>query len=194
MARKVGEQDVKHVVVDCDMVHITIVIIGNSLLQIPCEPNTMMREMPLKESSRIRWGRVVAAAVLSEALVIAVLVATTTAYRFLIAPGRTAAEYDAFGELAGYYMAPAAAGFATFFGALWVGRKLTSAFRVNGALVGVAAVVLTAGFLFAARPEDRLMYGVSYVLRMLGGYLGGAVAQRMSIRRLASLPTLGEAG
>src|SRR5580658_6314557 len=120
MARKVGEQDGKRVVVDCDMVHITIVIIGNSLLQIPCEPNTMMREMPLKESSRIRWGRVVAAAVLSEALVIAVLVATTTAYRFLIAPGRTAAEYDAFGELAGYYMAPAAAGFATFFGALWV--------------------------------------------------------------------------
>jgi hypothetical protein len=127
-------------------------------------------------------------------MVVAALIVITTTYRFLIAPGRTAADYDAFGDLAAYYVAPAAAGLAAFFGALWVGRKLTSAFRANGALVGVAAVVLTGGLLFAAKPENRLMYGVSYVLRILGGYLGGAVAQRMSSRQPASLSTLGEAG
>jgi hypothetical protein len=131
-------------------------------------------------SSRIRWGRVVVAAVLSEVMVVAALIATTTTYRFLIAPGRTAADYDAFGDLAAYYVTPAAAGLAVFFGALWVGRNLTSAFRTNGVLVGVAAVVLTGGLLFTAKPENRLMYGVSYVLRILGGYLGGAIAQRMS--------------
>jgi hypothetical protein len=75
---------------------------------------------------------------------------------------------------------PAAAGLAVFFGALWVGRKLTSDFGTNGALVGVVAVVLTGGLLFTAKPENRLMYGVSYVLRILGGYLGGEVAQRLS--------------
>ena len=45
MARKVREQDVKHVVVNCDMVHITIVVIGNRILQILCGRNTMMREV-----------------------------------------------------------------------------------------------------------------------------------------------------
>ena len=134
------------------------------------------------------------AAVLSEVAVVAILIVTTTAYRFLVAPGRAAAEYDAFGELAGYYVAPAAAGLATFFGALWVGRKLTSAFVANGVLVGAVAVVLTGGLIFVAKLEDRLMYGVSFVLRILGGYVGGAVAQRMSRRRPASITTLREAG
>ena len=60
--------------------------------------------MPLNGSSRIRWGRVLVAAVLSEVAVVAILIVTITAYRFLVAPGRAAAEYDAFGELAGYYV------------------------------------------------------------------------------------------
>jgi hypothetical protein len=147
----------------------------------------------MKGSSRIRWGRIVAAAVLSEAVVVIVLIVMTTTYRFLIAPGRTVVEYEAFGELAGYYVAPAAAGLATFLGALWVGRTLTSAFVANGILVGVTAVVLTGGLLFVAKPEDRLMYGVSFVLRILGGYIGGAVAQRMFSLRPESAPTQGDA-
>jgi len=149
--------------------------------------------MPLTESSRIHWGRIAIAAVLSEVLVIVILVVITTTYRFLIAPGRTAAEYSAFSELAGYYVAPTAAGLATLFAAVWVGRKLTSAFITSGILVGVAAVVLTGGFIFIAKPEDRLMYGVSFVLRIAGGYIGGAVAQRRFIRRPASVPAWREA-
>ena len=35
------------------------------------------------------------------------------------------------------------------------------------------------GLLFVAKPEERLMYGVSFVLRILGGYLGGVVAQSL---------------
>jgi hypothetical protein len=150
--------------------------------------------MPSKGSSRIRWGRVALAAVLSEVVVVAVLLLTTTAYRFLVAPGRTAAEYAAFSDLAGYYAAPAAAGLATFFGALWVGRKLTSAFVANGTLVGAAAVVLTGGLIFVAKPEDRLMYGVSFVLRILGGLIGGVVAQRICSQRPTSVPSWREGG
>jgi hypothetical protein len=41
MAREVGEQDVKHVIVNCDVVHITIVVISTSGLQILCEQNMM---------------------------------------------------------------------------------------------------------------------------------------------------------
>jgi hypothetical protein len=117
------------------------------------------------------------------------LLITIAVYRFLIAPNRTAADYEAFGQLAGYYVTPATAGVATFFGALWVCRRLTSGFVTNGSLVGVAAVVLTGGLFFVARPEDRIMYGLSYVLRILGGYVGGLVVQRMSSRWPAIAPS-----
>ena len=137
----------------------------------------------MKIDSGIRWGRVVVAALASEAVVVAILILITTVYRLLVAPGKSAAEYEAFADLAAYYVAPATAGFAVFFSALWATRKLTCAFIANGTLVGVTAVLLTVGFLFIAKPEDRLMYGVSFGLRILGGYAGGALAQRTSSRR-----------
>ena len=42
---------------------------------------------------------------------------------------------------------------------------------------GVAAVVLSAGFFFGARPEHRAMYLVSYALRLVAGGVGGVVSR-----------------
>ena len=128
----------------------------------------------------IRWGRIVLAALFSEVAVIAVLGIVIVSHRLLIAPGGSDADYQAFVSHASYYVAPMTAGIAVFFGALWAARRLTSGFLTNGTLVGVAAVILTVSFLFVAKPEERLMYGASYALRILGGYLGGVVAQRLS--------------
>jgi hypothetical protein len=136
--------------------------------------------------SRIHWGRAIAAALLSELTVIAILLAVILTYRFLIAPGRSSAEYRQFGELAGYYVAPAASGFAIFLSVYWMARKLTANFVVNGALVGVVAVILTASFLFGAKPEDRPMYIASFSIRILAGYLGGLAMKARFNRRLAS--------
>jgi hypothetical protein len=135
--------------------------------------------------SRIRWGRVIAAAVLSELGVITVLMAVTITYTFLISPGHGFADYQRFGERAGYYVAPVAGGITTFLSVLWLARRLTSHFILNGTLVGVAATVLTAGFLFGAKPEDRLMYLVSFAIRIVAGYLGGLAAQALFHRRRA---------
>lgn len=142
----------------------------------PGEHNTVV--MPLLARLHIRWGRVTLAALLSEVMVVAVLSAIIVSYRYLIAPGRTVADYRAFTDRASYYVAPVTAGLATFLAALWASRGLTMEFVANGTLVGTVAVVLTLGFFFAAKPEDRLMYGVSFLLRIIGGYLGGVVAQR----------------
>jgi hypothetical protein len=149
--------------------------------------------MTRTHGSQIRWGRVVAAAVLSEVLVMAAVTATMLTYRFLIAPGRTAAEYDAFTNSANSLVAPLAAGVAAFAAAVWACRKLTSAFVANGILVGAAAVILTGGLFFVARPEDRILYGVSYFLRIIGGWIGGAVAQRTSSTRPVHVPASGPA-
>src|SRR3954464_10065364 len=102
--------------------------------------------MSLLDSWHIRWGRVALAALLSEVMVVAVLSAIIVGYRYLIAPGRTAADYQAFTERASYYVAPATAGLATFLAALWASRGLTSGFVATGTLVGAAAVALTLGF------------------------------------------------
>ena len=129
--------------------------------------------------TKIRWGRVVLAAVLAEAAVILLLLAVVTVYSVVISPGLTTDEYDVFGQDAGYYVAPAAAAGATFLMVLWVARALDSGFVANGLMVGLVGVLLTVGFVFGARPEDRLMYGVSFALRIVGGYAGGIVAQRL---------------
>lgn len=129
------------------------------------------------DSLAIHWGRIAVAALLSEVAVVAVLSLIIVTHRYLVAPGRTKADYQAFVDRASYLVAPTAAGIAVFFSALWATRGLTSAFVANGTLVGIAAVVLTLGFFFSAKPEQRLMYGVSFALRILGGYLGGIVAR-----------------
>src|SRR5262245_53512555 len=87
----------------------------------------------LEKKTRILWGRVILAAFLSEVGVIAALMAVIGVHR-LAAPGRTAAEYQQFSDLAGYYVAPAAAGLAAFAAALWAVRRLTSDFIANGTL------------------------------------------------------------
>ena len=120
---------------------------------------------PSGQKARIRWGRVVLAAVAAEVAVILLIIAIS-----IIRPESR--------ESAGHYAAPPASALATFLMVLWVARKLESGFILHGILVGLVGVVLTAGFVFVAKPEDRLMYGVSYLLRIVGGYLGGVVARR----------------
>jgi len=120
--------------------------------------------------ARIRWGRVVLAAVAAEAAVILLIVAIS-----VIRPE--------LGEWAGYHVAPPASALATFLMVLWAARKLEAGFVLHGILVGLAGVALTGGFIFAAKPEDRLMYGVSFVLRIIAGYLGGVVAQKRKFER-----------
>jgi hypothetical protein len=136
----------------------------------------------LKEKTDIRWKRIVLAAFLSEVAVIGVLIAAMGVYR-LVAPGRSAEDYMAFGQVAGYYLAAPAAGVATFLFALWVTRPLASGFITNGVLVGVIATLLTLGFIFGARPEDRLMYIVSYLARIAAGYAAGLVANKRADQR-----------
>src|SRR5437588_12155592 len=99
----------------------------------------------------IRWGRIALAAFLAEVAVVLIIGAVILAHRLWIAPGQTEAEYRAFGELAGYYAGPAGGALMTFLFVLWVGRKLDSGFVLHGLLIGIAGVLLTAGFIVVAK-------------------------------------------
>lgn len=135
-------------------------------------------------TSRIRWARVIAAAVLSEVGVISVLFAAIAGY-MAVAPAMTDAQYASLGEDVGYYVAPTAGAVMTILAVLWATRRLTSGFILHGVLVGVLSVVLTVGFIFGARPDHRVMYIIAFGLRILGGYAGGVAAQWMFNTRTA---------
>jgi hypothetical protein len=136
-------------------------------------------------TSRIRWGRVLIAAVMSDAGVIALLFAAITTYTSMT-PGLTDDQYYALGEDIGYYVAPTAGAILTALSVLWAARRLTSAFVLHGVLIGVVATLLTVGFIFGARPEHQVMYIVAFGLKIAGGYVGGLVAQWRFNGRTAS--------
>jgi hypothetical protein len=136
-----------------------------------------------RKRSNIRWGRVVLGAVLSEVAVILLLLGITQAYSIAIAPGLTQAQYSEFAQRAGYYVAPTAGAISTFLMALLLTRRLSSSFVANGTLMGIVGVLLTVGFAVSAKPEDRLMYGIAFILRIAAGYLGGLTSLKLSNRR-----------
>ena len=140
-------------------------------------------------TSRIRWGRIMVAAILSEVGVIGVLFAAIAAYT-LATPSVSDAQYSSLGEEVGYYVAPAAGALMTFLAALWATRGLTSAFVAHGTLVGIAGVLLTVGFIVGARPDHRVMYVIAFALRLVGGYVGGVVAERRSTAKAAAPETV----
>ena len=129
---------------------------------------------------RTYWKRVIAAAILSEVGVFAALFASFGVY--WLATGTTLHTIlnSSRGEDISYYVAPPAAFLMTVLAVLWASRPLTSAFVRHGVLIGIVAVVMTFGFIFGARPEHSFMYVVSFGLRIAGGYVGGAIAQRRS--------------
>jgi len=127
-------------------------------------------------TSRIRWGRIILAALMSEAGVILVLLASIAGYT-LFTPSITDAQSATLGEDIGYYVAPATGAVTTFLAVLWATRRLTSAVVAHGALVGLLSMLLGVGFIFTARPDHRAMYIVAFVLRILGGYAGGLFVQ-----------------
>ena len=127
------------------------------------------------------------AAVMSDLGVIALLFAVDHGLRARHT-ALTDAQYNSLGEEVGYYVAPTAGAILTALSALWVARRLTSAFVLHGVLVGVVGAALTVGFIFGARPDHRVMYLISFGLRIAGGYVGGLVAQWRFNARTGSAP------
>ena len=126
---------------------------------------------------RTHWKPVIIAAILSEVAVMAALFAAFFVYMLV-----TGTTWDTMnnsrGEEIAYYVAPAAGFVMTALAVLWATRRLTSDFIRHGVLVGLVAVLFTFWFILGARPDHRFMYGVSFALRIVGGFAGGAIAQR----------------
>ena len=124
---------------------------------------------------RIRWGRIVAAAFMAEASVMAgfflLLFAATLAGVPEIARPMSPLDYvDAI--VASFVM--------VFLFTLWAGRRIESGFVLHGMLVGVVAILLFVTLIFAVNRTfaEPPLYIVAHSMKLLGGITGGMVAER----------------
>ena len=108
----------------------------------------------------MRWGRILLGGFFAELLVFAI-----------VFPVRHFFGERAF--LASILIASAATPFVL---AIWVCRRVESAFVLHGALVGVVAALIYLALAWG-QPEPAL-YKVAHGLKVVGGIAGGAVASR----------------
>jgi putative membrane protein (TIGR04086 family) len=110
--------------------------------------------------SKLRWGRIVIGAILTEVALIAVAVPL----------GMLGAQ-----DLLLYIVAPACL-IATFVFGLWTARGATSHFILHGVLVGVLASLIYIALTW--NQTLPLVYHLSHLMKIIGGAAGGALAAR----------------
>ena len=72
--------------------------------------------------------------------------------------------------------------------AVWVGKRLDSGFVLHGVLIGAFGLVLfnAIWFVGAGTLAQPVPYVVAHVLKLVGGAVGGMIAERRHNRALAS--------
>lgn len=123
----------------------------------------------------IHWGRVVAAAFLSEVAVLAIfftlLLAAKLAGKPAIASPMSTLDYiDAL--VSSFVM--------VFLFTLWVGKRIESGFILHGALIGIVATLLFTVLWVSTTPawSQPPLYMLAHALKVLGGIAGGLVVAR----------------
>ena len=128
---------------------------------------------------RIRWGKVLAAALLAEAAILVVFflllgAAFLAGVPEMAAPMSTLDNIDAI--VSSFVM--------MYLMTLWLGKHIDSDFVLHGALVGLTAVFLftllwTIGF---GSPAQPLAYVAAHCLKVVGGIVGGVVVKQRKQR------------
>ena len=132
---------------------------------------------------RIRWKWIAAAAFLSEVAILAIfflllLAAKLAGLPEIAKPLSTLDYVDALVSSFGI----------VFLFALWVGKRVESAFVLNGALIGVVATLLFTGIWIATTPSwvQPVPYLVAHALKVAGGICGGMLAKQRKQARIAA--------
>jgi putative membrane protein (TIGR04086 family) len=137
----------------------------------------------MNAGGRIHWGRIVAAAFLAEASVMAGFFLLLFAFTMAGAPemARPMSPLD-------YVDAIVSSFVMVFLFTLWVGKRIESRFVMHGALVGGVAVLLFVTLIFAINKTfaEPPLYIVAHAMKILGGITGGLVAEKR--RRRVTIP------
>jgi hypothetical protein len=124
--------------------------------------------------SRIRWLFALLGAVLVEVVLIAAAIAWVTIYSYLIRPGLTLADYQAYAEQASPWVSVIAGLPVFFLAGRWVGgRTAASALPTAIAMFGIYLLGDLTILLLAKPPVGIWMIGgLGYLAKLLGCWLG----------------------
>ena len=119
---------------------------------------------------RFRFGRVLIAAVIAEALPIILLIVLVA----LLGPGeQTAAR--AYAERLGQWVGPVAGSLFCFLAAWWVTRALNARQVLHGSIVGLLSALIDVALLIASGAVFHWVFAASNFGRLLAGMLGGFI-------------------
>lgn len=122
---------------------------------------------------KIRWIRILIAALVVEALAIGLFVAAIAIFGPI-----DAAQAKAFAANMGRWLGPIAGAALTFLAALWVCSKLPARHVLHGVLLGVLVAALDVLLLIAADEPFQWLFVASNMSKIAAGALGGVVSSR----------------
>ena len=132
---------------------------------------------------RIHWGRIVAAAFLAEASVMAgfFLLLFIAAQAGVPEIARPMSPLDFANAIVSSFAM-------VFLFTLWVGKGIDSRFVLHGALVGGVAVLLFVTLIFAVNHTfaEPPLYIVAHTMKIFGGIAGGLVAEKRRHRAVVT--------
>lgn len=141
--------------------------------------------------ARFRWGRVIAAIVVAEALPILLLVVVVLVYEFLRKEDSPSPEE--FAPRAGAWVGPIGGFVATLLFAWWAARRAPARKLAHGTAVGIGAALLDFGLslLLAGTGAIQALVFASDCGRILAGVLGGGLALRSARGAAADVDVTG---
>jgi hypothetical protein len=122
---------------------------------------------------RIRWRRIIAAAVVAEVATIAILVLLVAVF----GPSDAVAA-EGYAVQLGQWVGPIGGATLCLLGGFWAARSSSTRRPLHGLLVGVAAAGIDVALLLASGASFQLLFVASNVGRVLAGALGGWAATR----------------
>ncbi len=133
----------------------------------------------MSDMHKVHWKLIAVAGFLAEAAVFAIfflllLVATLAGAPEIARPMSTLDYIDAL--VSSFAM--------VFLVTLWVGKRIESGFVLHGVLIGLVGILLF-GIMYVATTgslDQPPLYLVAHALKVLGGIVGGSVAQRRKLR------------
>lgn len=122
---------------------------------------------------RLRFGRILIAAVIAESVPIILLIALVA----LFGPREQVAA-QSYAERLGQWVGPIGGTLMCLLAAWWLARSLSASHLIHGLMVGLAAALIDIALAYAAGAAFQWIFVASNLGRVLGGAVGGVAGRR----------------
>jgi hypothetical protein len=127
---------------------------------------------------RRRWVRIVLCGVLAHVFTVAIVAVVAAVDVRVVAPRSDPGAFQAAAQRAGVAIGPTIGTLTVFLLACWNARRSREHPHLDGTLIGALASFIIVPLVLGATGGWRLVYLGSMVLKVMGGWAGGAVGAK----------------